>query len=467
LTAGVRPRYSLNILENNGLTALPRTVRDARLETATQRSRIALGRFAWVGVAEGLALGYRRTKAGYGAWYVRTLIDRLAGRYDLKRIARADDHEPADGSETLTYLQARDRAHLHARDAGRGAPRPTRLEIALPYTVKRAVDDYLEWFAAHRKSLAGTRTVLNAHVLPKLGARLVADLRKDELARWHARLATTPARLRTAKGVRSQAYREQDLADPTTLRRRRATANRILATFRAVLNHAWREGHVASDAAWRPLRPFRGVDEPRVHYLEHDEARRLVNACEPELRALVRAGLLTGCRYGELIAMRVADFRADSGTVFIATSKSGKSRHVPLTDEGLRVFDELTSGRPSAELLFTRAGQPWGKNHQVRALTEACAKAKISPPVSFHILRHSYGSWLAQRGVPLQVIAEALGHADTRITQRHYGHLAPSYVAQVIRENLPEISSTVSKVQALRAPMARREFAQRRNARRM
>lgn len=40
-------------------------------------------------------------------------------------------------------------------------------------------------------------------------------------------------------------------------------------------------------------------------------------------------------------------------------------------------------------------------------------------------------------GVPMAVIARQLGHADTRMTEKHYAHLAPSYVAQTIRENFP------------------------------
>ena len=58
-------------------------------------------------------------------------------------------------------------------------------------------------------------------------------------------------------------------------------------------------------------------------------------------------------------------------------------------------------------------------------------------PVSFHMLRHTYGSQLAMQGVPLNVIAAQLGHADTRITERHYAHLATSYVAETVRERLP------------------------------
>ena len=67
----------------------------------------------------------------------------------------------------------------------------------------------------------------------------------------------------------------------------------------------------------------------------------------------------------------------------------------------------------------------------------ACKNAKISPAVSFHILRHTHGSTLAMKGVPMGVIAKQLGHADTRMTEKHYAHLAPSYVADTIRASFP------------------------------
>jgi hypothetical protein len=42
-------------------------------------------------------------------------------------------------------------------------------------------------------------------------------------------------------------------------------------------------------------------------------------------------------------------------------------------------------------------------------------------------------------GAPLPVIAANLGHSDTRMTERHYAHLAPSHVAQVIRATMPKL----------------------------
>ena len=209
--------------------------------------------------------------------------------------------------------------------------------------------------------------------------------------------------------------------------------------LKAALNHAWRDGIVPSDEAWRRVKPFRGVDAPKVRYLSTEECRRLINACAPGFRQLVQAAVLTGCRYGELCAMRVSDYNPDAGTAHVRDSKGGKSRHIPLTDEGREFFARAAVGRLGGDLLFTRAsgGLPWRSSHQQRPLQRACANAKVEPAVSFHVLRHSYGSLLAARGVPLQVIAEVLGHADTRITSRHYAHLLPSYVSDTVRANLP------------------------------
>jgi integrase len=75
-------------------------------------------------------------------------------------------------------------------------------------------------------------------------------------------------------------------------------------------------------------------------------------------------------------------------------------------------------------------------------LDEASRRAKIMPAVTFHILRHTHGSQLAMNGVPMGVIAAQLGHADTRMTEKHYAHLSPSYVAQTIRANFPVLGLT-------------------------
>jgi integrase len=228
-----------------------------------------------------------------------------------------------------------------------------------------------------------------------------------------------------------------DLEDPNE---RRATANRILGVLKAALNLAFREGHAATDEAWRRVKPFREASAPKIRYLSHTEAQRLVNACDPVFRPLVQCALLTGCRYGEIVGFRAGDFDRDAGTVSVRTSKAGRPRHVVLTDDGITLFEQHVAGKFGAAPVFTRTdGVCWGRSHQHRPLREACRRAGIDPPASFHILRHTYATHLLQAGAPLPVIAANLGHSDTRMTERHYAHLVPSHVAQVIRATMPKL----------------------------
>jgi integrase len=67
----------------------------------------------------------------------------------------------------------------------------------------------------------------------------------------------------------------------------------------------------------------------------------------------------------------------------------------------------------------------------------ACERAKIDPPIGFHGLRHSWASLSVMNGAELMVVAKNLGHSDTRMVEKHYGHLADGYVKRRIRETAP------------------------------
>jgi integrase len=97
-------------------------------------------------------------------------------------------------------------------------------------------------------------------------------------------------------------------------------------------------------------------------------------------------------------------------------------------------------------------GSKWLKSHQVRPMAAACKVAGIDPPVGFHTLRHSYASLAVMNGAPLMVVARNLGHADTRMVERHYGHLSESYIAEAIRAAAPRFGTEPGNV----ASMARR-----------
>ena len=414
---------------------MARTVRDANLETRTARHRLPIrSEPYWRGLEKGFALGYRRRARG-GTWLARRRDE--AGSYAEHRIGTTDDLQDADGVVILDYSQAQRAARQwwrteRRREEGHDTPEG-------PFTVKDAIDDYLKAYERRGgKAVYDARRTVEAHILPSLGGITVAKLTARKITDWHHGLSEKRARARTRQG-RKQNFRKVETGSDA-IRKRRATANRILTVLKAALNHAWKAGHVASDDAWRRVKPFQAVETARVRYLSEAECVRLVNACEPAFRNLVRAALLTGCRYSEWATMHVADFSADAGVVTVRESKAGKPRHVVLTNEGQRLFASLTAGKLGNDPIFMRRdGRTWDKSHQLRPMLEACHRAKIKPAVSFHVLRHTHGSTLAMRGVPMGVIAEQLGHADTRMTEKHYAHLAPSYVADTIRAHFPTL----------------------------
>ena len=82
---------------------------------------------------------------------------------------------------------------------------------------------------------------------------------------------------------------------------------------------------------------------------------------------------------------------------------------------------------------MVKAGErSWSKSDQQRPLALACERAGIER-ITFHGMRHTYASRLAMKGVPFAVIAAQLGHSGTRMVEKHYGHLAPNYIADTVR----------------------------------
>jgi integrase len=351
------------------------------------------------------------------------------------KLVIADDYSESDGNSVLNFGQAQEKAKVR---------RPA--ETVGPYTVAVAMDDYFQFLENDGR---GTHTIRDARyrdkafIRPKLGDMEVATLTADGLRRWRDGLVTTAPRLRTRKG---EAQKHRGVTSDDARRARRSSANRTWTILRAALNHAFQNGKAASDLPWRKVKPFKNVDAARLRYLTIAEAKRLINASEPDFRLLVQAALQTGARYSELARLIVSDFNPDVGTLTIQQSKSGKSRHVVLTNEGVALFKQLTVGRAGdAPMLPKAAGSTWDISHQLRPMADAVIRAEIKPVISFHGLRHTWASHAVMNGMPLMVVARNLGHVDTRMVEKHYGHLAPSYIAEAVRATAPKFGYKPSK----------------------
>jgi integrase len=345
-------------------------------------------------------LGYRKGKVE-GKWVVRTYT---GSGYVTDTIANAvaDDIVDADGTHVLTFFQAQDKAREIAKKSSK---------YIGPYRVRDAWEDY-------RSTLANSYDATsraNMHILPKLGDVLVESLSADQIRAWH-------------RGMVKGGDAEQE-------RKQKSSANRVLTILKATLNRAFREGKAVSDAEWRRVEPFESVDASRTRYLSLAEIERLLNACEPTFRILVRAALETGCRYAELCRLACGDFNPDTGTLHIRKSKTGKERHVILTDDGISFFADLALGQPTDAPLL---GKWWKRTEQTRWFMLACRAAKLDG-ISFHGLRHTWASLSVMSGMPLLIVARNLGHANTRMVEAHYGHLEQGYVTDQIRQHAPKL----------------------------
>ena len=139
----------------------------------------------------------------------------------------------------LDYGQAQKAARGMVADRAGGARKVTTRGPAPTQSLKRR--DYLKAFERRGgKSVYRTRRAAETHILPALGAVLVAKLTAKKIEDWHHGLSEKPALARSKPGRKPNHRRADNTADG--VRKRRATANRILTVLKAALNHAWKAG---------------------------------------------------------------------------------------------------------------------------------------------------------------------------------------------------------------------------------
>ena len=465
---------------------MARTKKSAEMDSPTKRKSLAAGDYHQEPLPAGGYLKYRcPAKDKVGSWFVQD-PDPVTGKLAQAKIAVADDDlkRPADGVAIMTYAQAREIAEARVKvrakarkQAAGGDQAPDKLR-----TVRDVMAYYIRDAKATRKNIAtalSTEESANANILPQLGDVLVEELTGDVIEKWRDELAGRGRRktgwtrkegeaiiyLPLIPAKRAKTMTKAELAEATELavKRRKSSANRELALLKAALNLAVEKRKIPVDhAPWAQVELFKGVKGQRVRFLVVTEQVRLVNACPEDFRQLVCGALYTGARYAELAATKVMDFDAANGSLRVeGKGQDTKVRHIFLTKEGTVFFSGLVAGRAGGELIFIRHGvergsrkdlknaDGWLKDDVKTPMKRACKDAQIEPLV-FHELRHTYASSLIAENIPLMVVAAQLGHADTRMVEKHYGHLAPSATKDTIRKMAPQLGiSGVAKVAEL------------------
>lgn len=352
------------------------------LATVTSRARLPQRREPyWLPIFRGAALGYRKGATG-GTWVLR-LTDGVGKHYSA--LGAADDLNDGTG---LDYKSAFEAARKLA---------DVPVAASLKATVNDALDRYLAKLMAGNSpasTLYDTRCRFDSLIRPALGAVPLAKLTARDLGDFL-----------------------NELADG----RSGETVKRIWAQFKAALNHARREKLAAHDGAWRDVTLPVSRSVARKVFLSAQQCRELLANCESDaLRDLVRAGLLTGARLGELVALRCRDFDAATSTLDVAGGKTG-GRVIYLSQEGASFFTRLAKGRGADAPLLPKAdGATWGKNHHQKAMVRAVAAAGLDGDTVFYSLRHTHISMALKAGVNIQVLAENTG-TSVRMIERHYG----------------------------------------------
>ncbi len=244
------------------------------------------------------------------------------------------------------------------------------------------------------------RQVLDKHILPALGGMSLSAVDRAQVSRLHYQLRHTPY-----------------------------MANQVIQFLSKMFSLAEAWGLVPPGAnPCRAVRKYR--ERSREQFLTPEEFRRLGrvldeaegkgSAAWPRAAAAIRLLMLTGCRHGEIAALRWDDVDRTAGELRIRDSKSGP-RMVPLTPAVVEVLADIP--RSPGNPLVIAGGKPGTPPPDLRYYWDRIRTQAGLKDVRIHDLRHSYASRALALGESLSMIGQLLGHSTMGTTAR-YAHLA-------------------------------------------
>lgn len=292
----------------------------------------------------------------------------------------------------------------------------------------------------------GDTSRLNTHVRPYWDNEPLADIDPTQVGNWVRALQGTTATVSTRKGQGVEHAGSQTRTG-TGRALSASTVHKAFRLFSASMRAAVHHGLI-------DVNPCNGTELPTQEpsdetFLTRDEYDRLRAAAPDELTAvLLDVAVGTGMRWGEIVGLHRHRVDLDQQVITVQEvfeqgtgqikpyPKRASKRGVPLTDELAATLDGWLRAQPvtpcatphrgktcDGSLVFPTANGTVQlySNFRRSRFNQAAREAGLT--LTPHDLRHTYASWLLQRGVSIEAVSALLGHANITTTQR-YAHLA-------------------------------------------
>ncbi len=366
----------------------------------------------WHALRTGCYLGFRKTSAtSKGAWLAR-YRDEDTGKQQLHSLGKFD-HLPAN-EQFDAAKRAAEAWFDHMGGGGSGEN----------VTVNRACEQYVAHLREHRGDASADdaagrfrRWIADT----KIGDTPLLKLTSKAISEWRSRLARTKAM-------------PQDKNKEATRPRSASALNRDMTAFRAALNLALENGHVASDKAWKSkLRPIENADGRRNVYLDVGQRRKLISESPTDLAAFLRALSLVPLRPGAMAALTAGNFDKRLSALTIGKDKNGGDRTITLPRATAAFFETAGKDKLPAAPLFARAdGRRWDKDSWKGPVKAAAAAAGLPANATAYALRHSaITDLIALHKLDTLTVAQLSG-TSLQMIDKHYGHLLREHAANAL-----------------------------------
>jgi len=228
--------------------------------------------------------------------------------------------------------------------------------------------------------------------------------------------------------------------------RKPATVNRHLATLSHMFSKAeqWEMVDQDINKKVKNVKPLY-EDNQRLRFLTVEECKDLINAASDSIKPIIIIGINTGLRRSNVLSLSWDNIDFENNIISIKTSKSNTVINMPMNDIVKQTLMNIPRIKDQNHLFSGIGGRV--RKTVCDAFDKACKKAGLKD-VTFHTLRHTFGSTLAIQGTDIITIKELMHHKTIKVTMR-YMHLQPSQKTQAITnlnnifKNLPTIQSTV------------------------